>query len=91
MKMQGNISSKGNTDHSSFWRQSVRASGQQVSDTIVELDIQFIRKAARSHWDDLQDYKDAIITVFEVEDTFPSLFFLQEIKNNVIDVKINCI
>ena len=48
-------------------------------------------KAAHAHWDDLADYKNAIITVFEVEDTFPAIFFLQEIKDNVINVTINCI
>ena len=50
-----------------------------------------IAKTAKAHWDELLDYKDANITVFEVEDPFPAIFFLQEIKDNVIDVKINCI
>ena len=56
-----------------------------------DVDIKFVRMAAQAHWAELQDYKDAIITVYEVEDTFPAIFFLQEIKSNVIDVKINCI
>ena len=34
MRMQGNISSKGNTDSSSFWRQVLRASGQPTDGSI---------------------------------------------------------
>ena len=41
-----------------------------------DVDIKFVRMAAQAHWAELQDYKDAIITVYEVEDTFPAIFFL---------------
>ena len=92
MTMQGNVGCKGNTDQYSFWMSVLRASGQEEDNgTVSVVDIQFVRRAAQKHWDDLQDYKDAIITVYEVEDTFPAMFFLQEIQDNVIDVKINCI
>ena len=89
MEMQGNIGARGNSSKDSFWRKAARASGDEAS--VKTIKTESIAKTAKAHWDELLDYKDANITVFEVEDTFPAIFFLQEIKDNVIDVKINCI
>ena len=50
-----------------------------------------MKRAAHDHWDELKNYEDSIITVYEVEETFPTIFFMQEIKDEVFDVKINCI
>lgn len=46
---------------------------------------------AFAFWDDLADYKGSSITVYEVKQTFPSIFFLQEIEDSVVTVTINCV
>ena len=99
--MQGGVSSKGNMESLKFWKAVLRKEGKEFNEEEEQPDfpedqktlatIASVKKAAHDHWDDLVDYKDSIITVYEVEETFPTIFFMQEIKDEVFDVKINCI
>ena len=88
--MQGGLSSKEKINADYFWQNS---GGQQPITDLenANVKVECVRELAHTLWDKIQDYKDSIITVYEVEETFPAIFFLQEIKQNVFDVKINCI
>ena len=46
--------------------------------------------AKKKWWDEQVYFKDSLITVYEVRDTFPTIFFMQEIVEE-FEVKINCV
>ena len=52
--------------------------------------VKHVKTVAYQLWERLAHLKDSLLIVYEVDENFPTMFFLQEI-NERIDLKINCI
>ena len=45
----------------------------QVVDVIK---VEHVKTLAKKYWDSLDFYKDTLLTIYEVHETFPTIFFL---------------
>lgn len=67
-----------------------QAEQQSLPAAAYSVKLEHVREIAFKKFDDIIFYKDSVITVYEVQETFPTLFFLQAITNS-FQVRIDCV
>ena len=62
----------------------------QGDEDVLMVDASIVLQVAKSKWEKIDWYKDRLMTVFEVKETFPTMFFMQEVTQ-VYEVRIDCV
>ena len=54
------------------------------------VDAKIVLEIAKTKWEKIKWFKDRVMTVFEVKETFPTMFLMQEVTQ-VYEVRIDCV
>ena len=54
------------------------------------MDANVVLKVAKEKWESIVWFKDKLMTVYEVKETFPTMFLMQEVTQ-VYQVSIDCV